>query len=742
MNIMKRVFGIALVSIAACGSLLLATPRADAGDPGYAILDLSCDAKTGQLVAAKGATLASDVENYYVRRDCPNRQGDDLLMNREPLAQQDCPEAAKRKDATDPSDVDPRECFKLALDVPRLTSGPSTLWFSSRDNDPQTALTLTLSNAPVKIDISEPTWTVALELDYAPDGSLRLVHPTAFTKKLANARYAVAVYNAPPQGLGVFIEGEQAFPAKCAKEKGNGATCFDVPMLAGVNAGYKTQLDFSTTSAGAFTRLAFELDAGEQIRATLVAGSYDYYQALQSAYAQVSKRITKGWIDDCIDKNKTDAPQNIYCPARNFAILFFDETGASPFAMERIDEDDEVVIVVVPRNGKPIQELALTTCGNADQARVVGNVVAVNGALARGTEALGRGAQSADAQAEKIEQAREVVSEQKAEAKKNQERAAELASRAASLSTPTEGEAGPKEESTALAQQLDNLSRDQDVSDALKDEQAKVKDIKDRIANDGQITADEKNAYKKELDAQRESAQKDILAERYAFEQKARQAEQNAASAEREVRTLQAQLQANTAVRMLVAKHCASPRMQLTVRGEGQTQSSQISIETLPIYKFSVGLALIADWSTKVEYRSTSMKGETVPVIRRFEKTQGIAPPIPFIAWRPWGTNIDRKRRALSLEGIGVGVGISLVEPLEHIYPGAFYEFVPGFGLLAGAHWQTVPELTGGHKENDRVPAGQFDVERKWKAAPGFFAGVNLDAALFLKLVGAVGAGR
>ncbi|WP_437736488.1 hypothetical protein [Sorangium sp. So ce1335] len=747
MNIMKRVFGIALVSIAACGSLLLAPPRADAApqpaptsgppaNPAYALLDVSCDAKTGQLVVAKGATLAGDAESYYVRRNCPGRKGAELLANREPLTKSDCPAGAAPPAAAvgDPNLI---ECFELEKEaLPVNDERPSTLWLSSREDDPQTAIALTRADKSGPIQIGPPTWTVALELNYAPDGTLHLVHPKTFARKQKGSRYAVAVYNMPTKTTSVFIEGEQAFPAECKEQEADTATCFDVPMLDGVGAGYKTQLDFSTTSAGAFTRIALQLDASDRIRSTLAASAYDYLQAISAAYEQAKKRIKRQKLVDCLDSGKTDIPRNLYCPIQNFAILFFDETGASPFALERVDEDDEVVIVVVPRNGMPIQELTLTTCGNADQARVAGSIVAVNAASAQGTDALGRGPQSVDRQKEKIEQTTKEVGEQKAEAKRNQERAADLDAKAAQLSTPVAGKA----DANALAEKLDELSRDQALTDDLQDEQTNVKAINERIASSKkkEISDDDK----RELNAQRESAQKDILAERYSYEQKALKAEKDAASAAREVRTLQAQLQANTAVRMLVAKHCASPRMQLTVRGEGQTQSSQISIDTLPIYRFSVGLALIADFSTKVEYRSTSVRGETVPVIQRSAETQGLAPPMPFIAWRPSGTNIERKRDWNSWEGLGIGVGISLVEPLDHLYPGVFYEPVPGFGLLVGLHWQTVPELTGGYEENDRVPAGEIGVERKWKAGPMPFVGVNLDAALFLKLVGAVGTGR
>lgn len=690
-----------------------------------AFLDLECDTETGQLRLKNSPTaLPGKARNYYARRYCSARERSPLLVNGESLerAKSACPRPATGKGSMPRNQHQP-ECFKLKNEaLPSSDKQTTTLWFASHDEDPQLALELERQSEDDKIKISSPKWTVALELDYTPDGTLRLVHPTNFQWNKQD-RLAVAVYNAPDD-FDLFIEGERAFSAVC-EEAHKDATCFDVPMLKGVGTGHKLQLDFSAGPTGAFTKLAFELDTQNRIRATHVTSTHDYYRALENAYAQAKRIIKREKLLKCLDGNsRTTIPRNLYCPEQDFAILFFDETGTSPFALERVDEDDEVVIVVVPRNGKPIEELTLTTCGNADHARVAGSIAIAREAI-QGSGGLGDGQQGTNAQQNQLAQAKKELDEQNAEVKKNHDRAADLKSKAEKLPT-LKDEQDPKKMANALIQALKELANDQDL-------QASKEEIANLIKR-----AEAAQNNKGELQSLIDKAQSIIDKQVISYESKASEARQNVAKAERDISAIQEQIQARATARMLIAKACAAPGMTLMVRGEGQQKSSQISIKTLPIYRFSVGLALIADFATNVEYRAMSMKGETLPVIQRVDKTQGLAPPMPFIAFRPWGTSIERKRRALSIEGLGIGIGISLVEPLDHFYPGLLYEPVPGFGALVGLHWHTVPELTGGYKVNDRVQAGQPDVERKWKATPSPFLGINLDAALFVKLLGTV----
>lgn len=185
---------------------------------------------------------------------------------------------------------------------------------------------------------------------------------------------------------------------------------------------------------------------------------------------------------------------------------------------------------------------------------------------------------------------------------------------------------------------------------------------------------------------------------------------------------------------MRVVKGCSADAGLKAVLRQGDQDSKSLEVKTLPLHRFTVGLGLIYDFSHDIEYRAASVKGETTSVIVRDDKRVGISPPVPFITFRPVAVDMRRTRRFTEM--FGLSLGISLVEPLDHLYLGLLVEPLPGFGLIGGAHFQTEPSLAGGYREGDRFPEGEVPVDERWSAGQTpLFVGLNVDAALLARVL-------
>ncbi len=197
------------------------------------------------------------------------------------------------------------------------------------------------------------------------------------------------------------------------------------------------------------------------------------------------------------------------------------------------------------------------------------------------------------------------------------------------------------------------------------------------------------------------------------------------------------------AARTIIAKACSAPRgLEATVRGSNSQTSATLKAPTLELFSFTFGLGLVADFSTKREFVAVTNKGENVPRIHLSERLQGIAPPVPFISWRPWKVDTRRSRFGGRGDWFGVTAGISLVEPLDHLYLGAMFEPLPGFGFVLGYHFQTRPFLKDGYKDGDSVPGGLIATERRWDLGHDVFTAINFDASLLTRLVGTLSSQR
>ncbi|TKC93681.1 hypothetical protein [Polyangium fumosum] len=189
-----------------------------------------------------------------------------------------------------------------------------------------------------------------------------------------------------------------------------------------------------------------------------------------------------------------------------------------------------------------------------------------------------------------------------------------------------------------------------------------------------------------------------------------------------------------------VVKGCSSDRGASATLRAGSQESKNIQVPTLALHRFTIGLGLIYDFSTRVDYRAVTVKGENTPIIVEDKHLVGIAPPIPFVAFRPVPVDVKRSRLRSPGEWFGVALGISVVEPLDHLYLAGLVEPFPGFGFLLGAHFHTVPTLAGGYQSGDRFTGGtEVPVDKRWQIeATRAFLGLSVDASLLTRLLQAI----
>jgi hypothetical protein len=189
-----------------------------------------------------------------------------------------------------------------------------------------------------------------------------------------------------------------------------------------------------------------------------------------------------------------------------------------------------------------------------------------------------------------------------------------------------------------------------------------------------------------------------------------------------------------------VATRCSGDAgIKAILRLKGETRSETLDVPTLPLHQLTVGLGLIYDFSKTTEYRAAFVKGENTPVIVEDTHLRAISPPVPFITYRPVAVDVKRSRLSYPSEWFGVSVGLSLVEPLDHLYVGLLVEPFPGFGVIGGAHFQTVASLAGGYAPGDRFTGSEVPVDKRWSGgATSGFVGFNVEASVLARLLDAI----
>jgi hypothetical protein len=161
--------------------------------------------------------------------------------------------------------------------------------------------------------------------------------------------------------------------------------------------------------------------------------------------------------------------------------------------------------------------------------------------------------------------------------------------------------------------------------------------------------------------------------------------------------------------------------------------SVNIAVPTLALSRITIGLGLLYDFTRTTTWRTDAVKGESVPVLMADKKAEGLS-PVAFVALRI--VRVDSKNVRSASQMFAPVVGISLSAPLEHVYFGALFEPLPGFGALAGWHFHQDETVRGGYEVGDRVPGGAIATDKRWQAidwdlGKNFYLGVYMDSKVF-----------
>ena len=157
----------------------------------------------------------------------------------------------------------------------------------------------------------------------------------------------------------------------------------------------------------------------------------------------------------------------------------------------------------------------------------------------------------------------------------------------------------------------------------------------------------------------------------------------------------------------------------------------------LPLYRLSVGVAAIFDFTPIPSYRAATAKGEAVPIVVRDAPMQGLR-AVAFTSLRLRRVSSTRRRTRI-LEMLAPAVGVSLRNPLDHLYVGLHIEPFPGLGVIGGIHPHREPTLAGGLEEGDRVPSGSISTDKRWTLGKeDWFVGFAFDALILTRLVKAL----
>lgn len=188
------------------------------------------------------------------------------------------------------------------------------------------------------------------------------------------------------------------------------------------------------------------------------------------------------------------------------------------------------------------------------------------------------------------------------------------------------------------------------------------------------------------------------------------------------------------------AKNCAS-ESGLHIIGQkagGDPSPYDIKISTLALYRLTVGLGFLLDWSNETTFTTGHAKGGAASFIVEDKHMRGIDPPVALIALRLAAVDMKRERDWRTV--VSPVVGISFSSPLEHAFVGLMLEPIAGIGVVGGVHFHQEPRLTSGYSAGDTVPA-DFAVPtvKRW-ATEGrdWFLGFNVDASAIARLVGAI----
>lgn len=173
------------------------------------------------------------------------------------------------------------------------------------------------------------------------------------------------------------------------------------------------------------------------------------------------------------------------------------------------------------------------------------------------------------------------------------------------------------------------------------------------------------------------------------------------------------------------------------VEGGSGKQTGTQTLDILPLYRLSVGAALVFDFTRTRSYDAELVEGRVVPQIHENNPRRGLG-AVAFAAIRIARVDATRLRRAS--QWFAPAIGVSLRNPLDHLYLGLLIEPFPGIGAIAGYHFHREATLAGGYETGDAIASGAVPTKKTWSPqAEDWFVGVALDGRVLAELLVALG---
>jgi hypothetical protein len=190
-------------------------------------------------------------------------------------------------------------------------------------------------------------------------------------------------------------------------------------------------------------------------------------------------------------------------------------------------------------------------------------------------------------------------------------------------------------------------------------------------------------------------------------------------------------------LRAFHAKGCSADTGLKVTIVKSPTETAEIAVPTLALYRLTIGLGFIYDFTHQTSFRAGTVAGEATPVVVQDEQRVGLA-SVAFVALRIFPADMVNTRSFG--QAVSPAVGISLTHPTDHLYLAAQIEPWPGIGFIVGWHFLRQPNLGGGLSVGDRVPANQeIPTDDRWTSAwRNVFGGVTLSTDVLAKLLAAL----
>ncbi|MEA2700333.1 MAG: hypothetical protein QOI66_4604 [Myxococcales bacterium] len=190
------------------------------------------------------------------------------------------------------------------------------------------------------------------------------------------------------------------------------------------------------------------------------------------------------------------------------------------------------------------------------------------------------------------------------------------------------------------------------------------------------------------------------------------------------------------------ADHCGSEQGFEATFQDNAGRTVTVSISTLPLNRFTVGLGIFFDMVTTSSFAARSVKGQIAPVIVEDRHLGGLS-TAAFVALRLEKVDTVRARNTF-FQIFSPAAGVSLTAPTDHLYLALNVEPLPGFAILIGYQAFREQRLVDGYMVGDALQAGSPPTDKKWVWYGDswwrfpLFLGLNLDSSLLKNILGAI----